>query len=179
MNDNQVLAIVIAILNAGLPTIGIPGVTVLQNYQPRIQGVPTTPVVYLHKINAPRYGFPGQSDVYNSSTQLFDHVDSFWRTPSWQVNGLSTQDPADTTQLTASDIVEGTADVLQLPSTRTQLLQNNIGILRITDVRETYFIDDRDRHEQQPSFDFTLTYQRMIQSTENPVTCFNLDIDRI
>ena len=139
MNDNDVLRVVIRILIEGLPAIGINGIRVKQSYQPRQTGVLTGPVIYLHKISAPRYGFPGRKDVYNSETAMFDHTESIWRTPSWQVDGLSTQDPANINQLTASDIVEATADVLQQSSTRIELLREKIGIERITDIRGKVF----------------------------------------
>ena len=179
MNDNDVLRVVIAILRAGLTAIGVPGVTVKQSYQPRKTGVLTGPVVYLHKISAPRYGFPSRKDTYNTMTGVFNHTESVWRTPTWQVDGLSTQNPATVNQLTASDIVEAAADVLQQSSTRITLLRNNIGIERITDVRESYFIDERERHEQSPSFDFTLSYRRVIPTTVQPVNSHTLKVRRV
>ena len=169
MNDNQVLQALLPILSAGLVTLGVTGVVIKQSYQPRQVGVEVGPALYLHKIMAPRYGFPGRHDVFNTMTNTFDHVENTWRTPTWQVDGLSTQNPSDIAQLTASDIVEAAADVLQQSSTRNALLMENIGIERITTIRESYFIDDRERHEQRPSFDFTLTYRREFSSTVPPV----------
>ena len=179
MNDNQVLLILLPILNSGMVSLGVTGVVIKQSYQPRGNGVETDPALYLHKIRAPRYGFPGRKDTYNQNTETFDHTESIWRTPSWQVDGLSTQDPANINQLTASDIVEAAADVLQQSRTREALLQDNIGIERITEIRELYFTDDRERHEQRPSFDFTLTYRREFPSTVQPVNDHTLKIRRL
>ena len=179
MNDNEVLMVVIGILITGLPAIGIRGVSVKQSYQPRKTGTETGPAVYLHKISAARYGFPGKKDVFNTETQDFDHIETIWRTPTWQVDALSIQDPTNLTQLTASDIVEATADVLQQSSTRTTLLNSNIGIERITDIREGYFADEYSRYEQRPSFDFTLTYRREFSSTVPDVTDHILNVNRI
>ena len=178
MNDNQVIRQVIAVLNTGLPALGVNGVLVTRSYQPRQNGVPTGPALFLSKISAPRYGFPGRRDVYNAQRGDFDHTESTWRTPTWQVDGLSTQDPRNLDQLTASDIVEAAADVLQQSSTRNALLQQKIGIQRITNIRENYFIDDRERHEQRPSFDFTLTYRREFTTTVPPVTSFTCKVRR-
>ena len=179
MNDNQVIAVLISVMRMGLDEIGLTDVQIRQNYQPRKVGVSSQPVLYFHKISAPRYGFPGRRDSYNSTNRNFDHSESIWRTPTFQVNGLSTQNPADINQLTASDIVEQTADVLQQSNTRTRLLAQKIGIFRITQIREDYFHDDRDRFEQSPSFDFTLSYRRVIDSTVQPVTDFSLNCHQV
>ena len=179
MNDNDVLMVLFPILRAGLINLGVSGVALKQSYQPRQNGVNIGPVLFLHKISAPRYGFPGRKDTYNPSTQTFDHSESIWRTPTWQVDGLSTQDPSNLNQLTASDIVEAAADVLQQSSTRNALLVEEIGIERILDIRQTYFLNDRERHEQRPSFDFTLTYRREFASTVQPVNDHNLKVRRL
>ena len=179
MNDNDVLMVLFPILNAGLINLGVNGVALKQSYQPRQNGVNIGPVLLLHKISAPRYGFPGRKDTYNTNNQTFNHSESIWRTPTWQVDGLSTQDPRDVNQLTASDIVEAAADVLQQSSTREALLLSKIGIDRILEIRQTYFVNDRERHEQRPSFDFTLTYRREFASTVQPVNDHTLTIQRL
>ena len=170
MTDNQILIVLLPILTTGLTAVGVTGVKIKQNYQPRQSGAEIQPTLYLHKISAPRYGFPGRKDVFNATNNNFDHTETIWRTPTWQVDGLSTQNPANLTQLTASDIVEAAADALQLQTTRLALLRSNISIERITTIRENYFLDDRERHEQRPSFDFTLTYRRSFRSVVPQVT---------
>ena len=179
MNDNEALRVLIPLLRSGLVALGVSGVLVKQSYQPRQTGVEIQPTLYLHKIQAPRYGFPGRQDVFNGNTNRFDHTESIWRTPTWQVDGLATQNPANISQLTASDIVEAAADVLQQSVTRETLLRSNIGIERITNIREDYFTDDRERHEQRPSFDFTLTYRRVFSSTVPPVVSQVCNVRRV
>ena len=179
MNDNDVLQVLLPVLSSGLVALGVNGVLIKQAYQPRQTGVEIPPTLYLHKIQAPRYGFPGRRDTYNAENQNFDHVESIWRTPVWQVDGLATQDPANLAQLTASDIVEAAADVLQQIVTRETLLRSNIGIERITNIRESYFTDDRERHEQRPSFDFTLTYRREFTTTVSPVLSQTCKVRRV
>jgi len=179
MNDNQVLRVLLPILSSGLVALGVSGILIKQSYQPRQTGVEISPTLYIHKIQAQRYGFPGRKDTYNSTNRNFDHQESIWRNPTWQVDGLSTQDPNNIQQLTASDIVEAAADVLQQSATREALLQQDIGILRITNIREMYFVDDRERHEQRPSFDFTLTYRRVFSSTVPPVLSQVCNVRRV
>lgn len=179
MNDNDVFQIIRAILLQGMIDMGQPGVQVKQAFQPDQTGVPSPPVILLHKIGVQRYGWPKRRAVFNDTTDVFDQTEIFWRAPTFQVAALAIQDPGDLTQLTASDLVEAAADILQLDATLTTLRASQIGIDRITQVRVPYFIDDRDRHEQSPSFDFTLTYQHEITSTVPVVTEQQLNIHRI
>ncbi len=179
MNDNVVIRHLIAAMRTGLDSLGMQSVKIKQGYQRR-QGITETgPTVYLHKVIAARVGFQSRKDVFNPANNNFDHTETIWRAPTWQVDGLSTQDPSSLIQLTASDIVEATADVLQLASTRETLLRNNIGIQRITTVRQDYFLNDRERHQQRPSFDFVLVYRHEIRSTVPQVTDSRCLINRV
>ena len=180
MNDNDIIALVIRVLRTGLDAKNLQSVQIKQKYQPRDIGVPNGPVIYLHKISADRYGFPGRNDVYNRANGNFDHTESIWRTPVYQVDALSPNtNPADLTIPTASDVVETAADVLQLSSTRETLLAANVGIQRITTIRQNYFTDDRDRYEAAPSFDFTLTYRRQWITTTPPVDSYILNAESV
>ena len=172
MNDNDVIAALIVALRVGLDLKNLQNVLIKQNYQPRDIGTPSQPTIFLHKIMADRYGFPSRKDVFNESTRLFDHTEAIWRTPTFQLDGLSTQDPANINSLTASDIVETAADVLQSQAFQEALIVDRIGIQRITSVRENYFTNDRERFQQNPSFDFILTYRPEWQSTVQPVNTY-------
>ncbi len=175
MNDNQIIALIITVLRAGLTSIGITNVLIKQQFQPRQSAIETSPTLYLSKITAPRYGYPSRKDVYNSTTRQFDHSETVWRTPTWQVSGYALQDPTNIDSLTASDMTERAADVMQTSATRLLLLAQGVGIIRITDVRENYFLDERQRYEQNPSFDFVLSYQVTTNTTVQPVDRYCLD----
>ena len=95
-------------------------------------------MLILHKITGHRYGHPGQTDKFNLDTEVFDHEDIFWRDVRYQVNARAQQDPADMSSMTASDLVDLAADILQLPSTRQALLASGIGIDRILDANPSY-----------------------------------------
>ena len=179
MNDNDVIAIIIAILRSGFVALSQPSIVIKQNYQPTQQGVPDEPALFLHKIMAPRYGFPGRHSTYNTANANFDTVESIWRMPTFQVSGLAQQDPNDIASLTASDIVEMAADILQTRATRQTLLDSEIGIFRIQQVRQLYFVNDKDRFEQEPSFDFTLSYRRTFNLTTPAVTATEVNISRV
>lgn len=180
MTDNDIIALVIRVLRTGLDSKDLQAVRIKQKYQPRDIGIPTGPVIYLHKISADRYGFPGRKDVYNETNGNFDHTESIWRTPVYQVDALSPNtNPADLTIPTPSDIVETAADILQLSSTRDTLLADGVGIQRIITIRQNYFTDDRGRYEAAPSFDFTLSYRRQWTTTAPPVDSYILNAESV
>ncbi len=179
MNDNQVIIILIALIEAGLTAQGVTGVTVQQGYQPTQQGIPEDDAIIIHKVTNHRYGHPGQIDTYNAENDNFDHQDIFWRDVKYQVNARAQQDPSDMNAMTASDLVDLAADILQLPSTIQSLLSSGIGIDRITDANPSYELNEKDRFEQVPSFDFALTYRKVYNSTVDRVKSYQLNTNRV
>lgn len=81
---------------------------------------------------------------------------------TFQVSGLSTQDPANPNQLTASDIVNYASAIMQSGTTVASIEAQGVGVLKVSDIRNPYFSDDRVRYEASPSFDFTLTHKQTI-----------------
>ena len=59
---------------------------------------------------------------------------------------------------------------MQSDATRAILNASGVGILRVTDIINPYFVDDRDNFEASPSFDFVLTYQNVRVSTSPQIT---------
>lgn len=88
----------------------------------------------------------------------------------FQIMALATQDPAATESLTASDIANLACYVMQSVQAIQTLEAQGVGILRIPQVRNPYFSDDRERYEAAPSFDFTLTHKQTIITTIPIVT---------
>lgn len=88
----------------------------------------------------------------------------------FQCVALATQDPANTNQLTASDIANLGCYVMQSAQTISALEAQGCGVLRIPEVRNPYFTDDRERYEASPSFDFTLTHNQQIITSIPVVT---------
>lgn len=179
MNDTQVIILLIQILRQALDGMGLNDVQILQDFQPTQQGIPEARVVYIHKLTPKRYGHPIETPVYNSNTGEFDVTEGFWRVVPWQISTRAQQDPEDLTGLTAADLADTVADILQMSSTRQTLLTNNIGIERITEVRLLYEQNEKDRFEQTPSFDFTLSYKKTYVSTVPAVDAVECNINRV
>lgn len=107
------------------------------------------------------------------------HTERQWYETTFQISGLAIQDPADVDSLTASDIVNIGISVMQSDATRAALRAKNIGILRVEDVRNPYFVDDKGRFEASPSFDFTLTHEQVIISESPIVQSFEANFKRV
>lgn len=171
MTDNQLTALLIATLTTGLTAQGRPA-AVLQSFQPTQQGTDPRPAVYLHHLGSKAYGFRGRRTVPGNPTPgMVNHAENQYWERTFQVNALAPDgEPTATPDLTAPtafDYVASANAVLQSDAGRRALLAGGVGILRITDVREPYFKNDKDRYENSPSFDFTVKFQ-LTQETQEP-----------
>lgn len=165
MLDNRLIALVISTVIAGEATAGIPGTPIKQAFQPTLQGANTQPTAYLHKVGDRRVGSPRRSDVWDQDDAVMIHMELQKYETTFQISALATQDPKTPTQYTASDILNLIAYILQSSATIAAFEAQGVGILRVTDVRNPYFLDDRMQNEASPSFDFTLTHSQVITST--------------
>ena len=200
LNDFDVAELIIQVLRTGLNALGLNAVGIKQLYQPRQVGIEPGPTLYFFKVVAPRYGFPSRKDRFNTDSNSFRHTETVWRTPTYQISGYSIRTQqrfrdwgfAPTRHnfnrgnfsgtlplLSASDIVETAADVMQTSSTRLLLLERQVGIIRITDIRENYFSDERRRYEQNPTFDFQLSYRHTLITRVDPVTSYCINSNPI
>jgi hypothetical protein len=118
----------------------------------------------------------GETITFNS---VMVHTEEQQYETTFQVNALVIQSPSTPNQYTASDLVNDVCFIMQSDSTREILYNNQISILRVTDVTNGYFVDDKDNFEANPSFDFTLSYVRSKVSTGKVVSQAELDINRV
>ncbi|CAH0447388.1 hypothetical protein LMG10661_03454 [Ralstonia syzygii subsp. syzygii] len=179
MTDNELFRALLPLVRTGVASLGVADVTVKQQYQPTQQGTPSGLVLFLHKISDVRYGFPERKSVWDQSAGDFLHTESVWMQTSFQVNALAPQDPKHPELPTASDLLNLAAWVLQSDAARQALQSHEVGIYRVQDIRQVYFVDDTDRFEASPSFDFTLTHRRTITSRAPAVQTFEHAIYRV
>jgi hypothetical protein len=157
MTDNQVILIFRTIILQGLVDAGLTNVAVKQSNQPTQQGINTNPTVYFFKVSNRRYGFLGRYSTWTNSAM--QHKEIQYIESTFQIAALVLQNPKIPTAPTASDLINVVADIMQSEQTCTILNSSGIGILRVTEIRNPYFVDDRDQFEAIPSFDFTLVYE--------------------
>lgn len=172
--DNQLIQIFLPIIQNGLIEDNFLNVTVKQSNQPTQQGVPKTPVVYFFKVSNKRFGYLGRYDKWVVDQMVHHEVQ--YMEITFQISALVLQYPITPNQYTASDLVNEVASIMQSDKTLGILNSNGIGILRITDVTNPYFVDDRDQFEASPSFDFTLVYKNDRVSTSNKIDEYDYKI---
>lgn len=97
-----------------------------------------------------------------SETIIHKEIQTYEST--FQLSALASQNPV-SPGMTASDILNLAASILQSSVTVQFLQANDLGIERITDVRNSYFLDDRQQNEANPSFDFVIVHKQVIQTT--------------
>lgn len=179
MTDNGLIRIFRPIIVNGLTAYGYPGVQVVQSNQPTQQGINTVPTIYFFKVSDRRYGWLRTVDEWDTENEVMVHTETQQYETTFQVNALVLQKPTTPYSYTASDLVNEVAAILQSDSTVKTLNDNNIGILRIQDVLNPYFTDDRDNFEASPSFDFTLKYERTRVTTSPVIESYEYDFYRV
>jgi hypothetical protein len=164
MLDNQLIALIIRTLIAGEQIAGIPNTPIKQAFQPTRQGIDTQPTAYLYKIGDRRYGFTRRNDCWNPNANQMVHTETQQYETTFQLSALATQNPRTPNQYTASDILNLCGSILQSAPAIQAFQSQGVGIERVTDVRNPYFLDDREQSEAAPSFDFVLTHKQIIRS---------------
>lgn len=161
MTDNQLIALLASQLDAAVLSGGW-SFNVIQKDQPTQQGVPTEGAVFLQKIQDHAYGSPMIRKDSNYPTKTFTEHNDQWYETTFQISALVTQDPENLTLPTASDVANYVKMYLASRTSRMVLMQQNVGTLRVTQVRDPAFQDDRERYEYHPNFDIVLTHQRTL-----------------
>jgi hypothetical protein len=179
MTDNDLIRLFLPIIQAGLVADGFLDVLTQANNQPTQQGIPTAPTLYFSKINDRRYGWLERDSKWNANTELMGHTEDQWHETMFQVSALVLQNPLITTGYSAANLVNEAASILNSDSARVTLLAAGVGIYRIVDIRNPWFVDDRDQFEASPSFDFTLTHLQTRASIVPIVTSYDVVVNRV
>ncbi len=176
MLDNPLIILLLSTINAQLAAAGIADTPIVQADQPTQQGVFTSPAGYLHKLGDVRRGSPQRSDIWDPMAETEVHTESQVYETTFQISTLAIQTPGNLTQKTASDIANALAYILQSETTIETLNAQGVGMLKISDVRNPYFKDDRDRFEASPNLDFTVCHNQTIITTAPIATDVNFNL---
>lgn len=177
MLDNQLYILLIALLKDAAPGVGLPAnLQVMQAYQTLQQGAATAPAIYIHKIGDKRYGYPQRKEVWNPAHGTFDHREIQQYETTFQLAALAIQDPTSVTALTAPDMLNLAAHIMQSDATIATLEAAGVGIYRVQLIPNSFFMDDRERFEAAPSLEFTVTHKQDILSQTPVVTATEVQI---
>jgi len=178
MLDNELILLFRPLLINGLSSAGFNNVVVQQGYQPTAQGVPVDAVVSFFKIGDHRFGTRSNNTVYDLDEEEMITTEIQIYETTFQISALLRQIPTDIS-FTASDLVNECARIMNTQNTVDALNENSVGVLRVSEVRNIYFKDDRDQNEASPSFDFVLTHKNIYKTTARISTGVKFNIYRV
>ena len=158
MLDNELIKIFRPIILQGFLDYGVGDIEVRQQYQPTQTGTKKLPVISFFKVSDVRYGFEERESYYDPGDLKQKSRETQFYNTVFQISCLAAQDPTDENSLTASDLINICASIMQNNATINLLASNDVYVLRITDVRNIPFYDDRDQNEFIPSFDITFKH---------------------
>lgn len=179
MRDNDLIRLFLPIMQNGLIEYGFDDVSVKQSNQPTQQGINTDPTVYFAKISDHRYGLLKTLDSYDPDTAIMSHQEMQIYETAFSVTALVLQDPKKPYGYTASDLVNTVAAIMQSDDTCAKLAIDNVGILRIIEISNQYFTDDRDQFEAAPSFNFVLTHRQNRVTTQPVIESVEYNFNRV
>jgi hypothetical protein len=164
------------LIKAGLVANGITA-TMRQSYQPTEQGAERDNALYFFKLDDKRIGHPQRKSEWDALSGKEIDTDTQLHEATWQISAWVRQTP--TSDLTASDVLATTAMIMQGSQFIEALKAQGFGIMRITDLRNPYFKDERDQFQASPSFDFTLSYNRTLVRDGRVISDIRIDTDRV
>lgn len=181
MTDNQIYAILLPIISAGLVARGVevPAGNIIQGHQPTQQGRPLGTTVYLYGLPAVPLGHVKRDSVYDEAEQIMRDVETQTYLATYQANALAEQDPNNLSSPSSLDVLKAVRQVLQSSNTIALLKAEGLAILRVNELRNPAFVNDKGRDEYAPSFDFTLTYDEVYTAEAPVVDTFELNLNHV
>lgn len=162
MKDSQVISLFAETMDrcAAILAVelGVPSIPVVQKDQPTQQGTNSAPTIFFQKLfDVPR-GFPKATFLKDEATgEWMDGVIQAYES-HFQVSALNWQDPLNNNVNTASDLVNGVFQLMMIDSMRALMKSNNLMVLRVDQVRNPSFENDKGQFEYHPNFDIVLTH---------------------
>jgi len=146
-------------------------VEILQSYQPTQTGARTNDAIYFSEVDTERIGHPQRLSAWDLLQGKMVSTDFQQTAITYQASTL-VRSPKD---YTPSDILNDLALYMNSAEFIDALESNGIRIFKIGNIRANWYKDDRDQHQNNPNFDFTLIYNRTIIRDDKAVS----DIDYI
>lgn len=174
MNDKQLYEVLFPLLDSLLPAFGIPTFRRGKSFQQPRDTQSNGVTIYFHKIGDRRIGFPHRKNVWDADAGAFIHTEKVLMETTFQADAEGTYNG-----MTQADILNRVAMVLQSDAALAVLKSNNLGILRITDIRQTFFRDGENRYEPDPSFDFVIGHDHVFVGSSPKIDDYDLQIERI
>lgn len=172
MREDDLLTLVRSMLLAGLPSYGawFDQADVRSIFQPLTVGVASGPVITMQPgITRRRYGAVRREEIPAATPgDDFTHRETQWWEDTMQIGAMFRRDPTSAdfaTQPSAADLCRAASDILQSDVGLAALAVQRVRPLRVTDLRQTTFINESTQYERWPSFDITFVYPQIVDSS--------------
>ncbi|WP_430442436.1 phage gateway protein [Providencia huaxiensis] len=171
MTDNDIDIAIRKQLLFQLKEVGI-DIPVKAGFQSTKQGREDNMVMFF-PINENGHGWQGRN--YNIQGNNANHQENQLSEKTYQVQALITT----LGNCTAGDMTAIVRMIVNSLPFVTALRKQNIGVQRATGIRRPYFLNDQGNYEQNPSFDFNVTFTRSLFPDTAAVSALYPDIHRI
>lgn len=173
MLDNQLYQMLRQCLIDQAPLRGITDSAYVLRYQPTQQGRASDRSVYMFKIADKRYGYRKATYVQTVDGLQQGEEQAIESTIQFSV----TQPQAiQDNELTHADVLKTIAACVQSPTFIAALLPFEASVLRVQDIRNTPFNNDRDQWEENPSFDLVVKHSDKYVSDQRIISAFEFRV---
>ena len=168
MIDNDLIQVVATRLEQASAAAGW-HYLVLQKDQPTQQGIPYAPTIFFEKLFDMQYGHPMidyEHNVYQPvKPNTFSETETQIVETSFQISALVIQEPKDLTLPTASDVAHYLKAYITSRPSIYAYRDLGVKVLRVTQIRNQWFQDERHRYEANPNFDIVYIHDRPLTNT--------------
>lgn len=176
MLDYDINDIVGNIIINGLSALNIDA-NVLLNYQPTKQGMREN-TVYFFNVGDNDIGYMGRHSTYNKDQDKLIYKELQVSETKFQVNTILKQD-IENLNITAKDLCNYVKMILQSTETINILKENNLEILRISNIINTPFTNGADNYQYNPSFDFVIIHTQELEYNINKIDKINQTLKEV
>jgi len=178
MRDTALFTALRTVLLAGLALSDAPTTEVKRASQATQIGADTGPTVYFQKMMDRDLGSPQRKHIWDDETSDYVNAQIQKVATSFQIMGIHRLAVTDE-GMTASDLANEARAILQSDDAIAAFLAVDVGVERVTQVRNSVFTDGQDQYEFSPSFDFVLTHDQVTFSRTPGAVAFEVDIKRV
>lgn len=175
MTELAIFKLIRDVLLAGFAAQGMGAVRVKRSYASTKSSAPDAPAIIMHRIDSQRVGWSGRrfykEDNAGHQVTMQNHAITF------QFNALvPVEDEESLDTLTAGDLLDTAALILQSRAMIDTCKAAGIGIERISAIRSNYVQNENDDWEQEPSFDLVVDVRKELITSVNVVTSTDIKI---
>lgn len=174
MNELQIFALMRTVLLQGFAATGRTDVRVKRSFASTKSSAPDAPAIIMHRIDTQRVGWQSRNfrltETSATDTNVQNHAITF------QFNALVPVELEDSESLTANDLLDTAAMLLQSRLMLEACQAAGIGIQRISAIRSNYVQDENDNWEPEPSFDIIVIVKKELTISVGVVTSADIKI---